>query len=157
MNSSVLLQTSPLSIHLVQFVKCWRIFLGLKSKALYRSSEQKNRFLWFKFFIKRPTNSMAKKCKKKKKSVMRVQSFCFANLRGCLHEGGKIRPRTTKILKGKTTFPGRVYMQKFRCLWCVSREGSRRNWKWQATKTKMQFGPFCSLYWRKQLPFSTII
>ena len=199
---------------------------------------------------------------------MQVQSFCFANLKGCLHEGRKIRPSTRKILEGKITCRW-VNMQKFLSLWCLkprangrnivgwymlrpfahpvaccwmllcvvpqslkpvklfsqqlpifllfrdrrsvaqqcwirlhsssnivgprtlithglqrlmgcilhtmhcrsqqcwdllrpfarslSREGSRGNWKWRATKTKMQFGPFCSLYWRKQLPFSIII
>ena len=99
----VLLQTSPLLIHLVQFVKCWRIFLGLKSKALYRSSEKKS-FSLVQVFHKTSTNSMEKKCKKKKKRVMQVQSFRFANLKGCLHEGRKIQPSTRKILKGKTTF-----------------------------------------------------
>ena len=43
---------------------------------------------------------MAKK-RKKKKRVMQVQSFRFANLRDCLHEGRKIRPSTRKILEGK--------------------------------------------------------
>ena len=47
---------------------------------------------------------MAKKCKKKKKRVMQVQSSRFANLKGCLHEGRKIQPSTRKILKDKTTF-----------------------------------------------------
>ena len=44
-----LLQTSSCLFHLVQFVKCWRIFLDLNFKGLYQSSEQENesRFLVF--------------------------------------------------------------------------------------------------------------
>ena len=99
----MLLQTSPLLIHLVQFAKCWRIFLGLKSKALYRSSEKKSFSLVQVFRHKRSTNSMAKK-RKKKKTVMQVQSFRFANLRGCFHEGRKIRPSIRKMLEGKIAF-----------------------------------------------------
>ena len=36
----VLLQTLQRVFHLVQFVKCWRIFLELNSKRLYQSSEK---------------------------------------------------------------------------------------------------------------------
>ena len=36
----VLLQTLQRVFHLVQFVKCWRIFLELNSKSLYQSSEK---------------------------------------------------------------------------------------------------------------------
>ena len=34
-----LLQTLSRLIHLVQFVKCWKLFLELNSKRLYQSSE----------------------------------------------------------------------------------------------------------------------
>ena len=36
----VLLQTLQRVFHLVQFVKCWRIFLELNSKRVYQSSEK---------------------------------------------------------------------------------------------------------------------
>ena len=36
----VLLQTLQRVFHLLQFVKCWRIFLELNSKSLYQSSEK---------------------------------------------------------------------------------------------------------------------
>ena len=49
---------------------------------------------------------------------MQVQSFCFANLKGCLHEGRKIWPSTRKILEGKITCRW-VNMQKFQSLWCL--------------------------------------
>ena len=45
----VLPQTLQRVFHLIQFVKCWRIFLELNSKRLYQSSEKEkeSRYLAF--------------------------------------------------------------------------------------------------------------
>ena len=46
-----LLQTLLCLIHLVQFVKCWQIFLELNSKRLYLSSGKEKKFV---FLCSRP-------------------------------------------------------------------------------------------------------
>ena len=54
-------------------------------------------------------------------------------------------PSTRKIPDGGSTLRW-VYMQKFWSVWYTHIECLRRNLKWRATKTNIQFGPFCSLY-----------
>ena len=48
---------------------------------------------------------------------------------------------TRKILEGGTTFC-KVYMQRFRSVWCSKQ---RVNSRWREIKTKIQFGPFCGV------------
>ena len=83
-----LLQTFSRLFHLVHFVKCWQIFLELNSKILHQSSgkEKESRCLVF------TSDSTKRKIRhfhvvvvhwrqrNAQKSVMHVQSCCFANL-----------------------------------------------------------------------------
>ena len=75
-----------------------------------------------------------------------ANNIARAGFRGCLHWREE-DPSTRKILEGGSTLHW-VYMQKFWSVWYPNTECLRRNLKWRATKTKIQFGPFCSLYWR---------
>ena len=71
-----------------QFVKCWQILLELNFKGLYRSSkkEKESRCLVLTFSIKREFRHfhvvVVVQWRKRnvQKSVMHVQSCCFANL-----------------------------------------------------------------------------
>lgn len=47
-----LLQTSWLLFQLIQFVKCWQMFLEMNSKTLHSKKETLNSFLMFTSFIK---------------------------------------------------------------------------------------------------------
>ena len=83
----VVLQTLQRVFHLVQFVKCWRIFLELNSKRVYQNSEtgKESRCLVFKSPTKREIRQshvevVQRRQRKVQKSVMHVQSCCFANL-----------------------------------------------------------------------------
>ena len=75
--------------HLVQFVKCWQIFLELNYKGQYQSSEKENerRCLVFASSTKCEIRHfhvvvkvVQRRQRKEPKSVMHVQSCCFANL-----------------------------------------------------------------------------
>ena len=75
-----------------------------------------------------------------------ANNIARAGFRGSLHWREE-DPSTRKILDGGSTLRW-VYMQKFWSVWYTHIECLRRNLKWRATKTNIQFGPFCSLYWR---------
>ena len=81
-----LLQTLSILFQLVQFVKCWHFFLELNSKRLYRSSgkEKESRCLVFTSSTKREIRHfydvvVQRRQRNVQKSVMHVQSCCFAN------------------------------------------------------------------------------
>ena len=81
------LQTFPRLFHLVQFVKCWQMFLlELNSKRLYQSSgkEKESRCLLFMSSTKDEKMFHVVvgqwRLRNEKKSVQHVQSCCFANL-----------------------------------------------------------------------------
>ena len=82
-----LLQTLSHIFHLVQFIKCWQIFLELNSKRLYRSSgkEKESRCLVFTSSTKREIRhfhvvAVQQRQRNVQKSVVHVQSCWFANL-----------------------------------------------------------------------------
>ena len=74
-------QTLSRLFHLVQFVKCWQIFLDLNFKGRQYQSSRKEKESWCLLF----TSSRKRKTRhfhvlrNVPKSVMRVQSCCFAN------------------------------------------------------------------------------
>ena len=79
------LQTLSGSFHLVQFVKCWQIFLELNSKRLYQSSRREKESCCFVFTssTKREIRHfdvvvVLRRQRNVQKSVMHVQSCCFA-------------------------------------------------------------------------------
>ena len=91
----MLLQTLLGLFHLVQFDKCWQIFLELNSERLYQSSgkEKESRCLVRTSSTKRENRHfyvvvVQRRLRHVQKSVMHVQNCCFANLRACLHGGG---------------------------------------------------------------------
>ena len=71
---------------LVQFVKCWQFYLELNSKRLYRSSEkEESRCLVYTSSTKRSIRHfhvvvVQWRQRNVQKSVMHVQSCCFADL-----------------------------------------------------------------------------
>ena len=80
-------QTLPRLFHLVEFVKCWQIFLELNSKGLHQSSgkEKESCCLLFPSSTKREIRYfhvvvVQRRQRNVQKSVMHVQSCCFANL-----------------------------------------------------------------------------
>ena len=82
-----LLQTLPRLFHFVYFVKCWQIFLELNSKGLYQSLRKKKESccLVFPSSTKRAIRHfyvvvVQRRQRNVQKSVMRVESCCFANL-----------------------------------------------------------------------------
>ena len=82
-----LLQTLSRLFHLVQFVKCWHFFLALNSKRLYQSSgkEKESHCLVFTSSTKREIRYfyvavVRWRQRNVQKSVMHVQSCCFAYL-----------------------------------------------------------------------------
>ena len=82
-----LLQTLSRLFHLVQFVRCWWIFLEINFKGLYQSSEKEkgSRCLVFTFSTKREIRQfhvvvVQRRERNVQKSLMHVQSWCFANL-----------------------------------------------------------------------------
>ena len=81
-------QTSSHLFQLVQFVKCWQIFLELNSKRLYQSSgkEKESHRLVFTFSTKREFRHfhiviIQQWQMNVQKSMMHEQSCCFANLK----------------------------------------------------------------------------
>ena len=79
-------QTLSRLFQLVQFVKCWQLFLKLNSKRLYQSSgkEKESCCLVFTSTIKREIRHfhvvvVHRRQKKYTQIVMHVQSCCFAN------------------------------------------------------------------------------
>ena len=81
------LQTLSRLFQLVQFVKCWQIFLELNSKRLHQSSGKENgsRCLAFTSSTKREIRHfhvvvVQRRQRNVQKSVMHVQSCCFTNL-----------------------------------------------------------------------------
>ena len=86
-----LLQTLSRLFHLVYFVKCWQMLLELNSKGLYQSSEKEKESccLVFPSSTKREIRHfhvvvVQRRQRNVQKSVMHVQSCCFANLTFCL-------------------------------------------------------------------------
>ena len=82
-----LLQTLSRLFQLVQFVKCWQLFLELNSKRLHQSSgkEKESCCLVFPSSTKREIRHfhvvvVQRRLRNVQKSVMHVQSCCFANL-----------------------------------------------------------------------------
>ena len=82
-----LLQTLSRLFQLVQFVKCWQIFLELNSKRLYQSSgkEKESRCLVFTSSTKREIRHfhvvvVQRRQRNVQKRVMNVQRCCFGNL-----------------------------------------------------------------------------
>ena len=82
-----LLQTLSRLLHLVYFVKCWQMFLELNYKGLYQSSgkEKQSCCLAFPSSTKREFRHfhvvvVQRRQRNVQKSVMHVQSCCFANL-----------------------------------------------------------------------------
>ena len=82
-----LLQTLSRFFQLVQFVKCWQIFLELNSKRLYQSSgkEKESRCLVFTSSTKREIRHfhvvvVQWRRRNVQKSVMHVQNCYFANV-----------------------------------------------------------------------------
>ena len=83
------LQTLSCLFQLVQFVKCWQIFLELNFKRLYQSSrsqrKRKSLSLVFTSSTEREIRhfhvvAVQQRQRNVQKRVMRVQSCCFANL-----------------------------------------------------------------------------
>ena len=84
------LQTLSRLFHLVYFVKCWQMFLELNSKGLYQSSGKEKKVV---VLCSRPRQNMNSGTftlysgndgkEMYKKSVMQVQSCCFANQTYC--------------------------------------------------------------------------
>ena len=79
----MLLQSLLRLLHLVHFIKCWKIFWELNSKGQYRSSEkEKEGHLVFEIFhtivVQWQINVQ--------KRVMHVQSCCFANQTYCFFD-----------------------------------------------------------------------
>ena len=81
-----LLQTLSRLFQLVQFVKCWQIFLELNCKRLQSSGkEEESRCFVFTSSTKREIRHfhvvvVQRRQRNVQKSVMHVQSCCFANL-----------------------------------------------------------------------------
>ena len=82
-----LLQTLSGLFHLVQFVKCWQIFVELNSKRRYQSSgkEKESRCFVITSLTKREIRHLhvvvvLRGQRNVQKSVMHVQRCCFANL-----------------------------------------------------------------------------
>ena len=82
-----LLQTLSRLLHLVYFVKCWRMFLKFNSKGLYQSSgkEKENCCFVFPSSTKREVRRfhvvvVQRRLRSVQKRVMHVQSCYFANL-----------------------------------------------------------------------------
>ena len=80
-------QTLSRLFHLVYFVKCWQMFLELNSKGLYQSSgkEKESCCLLFPSSTKREIRQfhvvvVQRRQRNVQKSVMHVQSCCFACL-----------------------------------------------------------------------------
>ena len=73
-------------MQLIQFMKCWQIFLELNSKRLYQSSgKQKKSRLLFTSSTKREIRHfhvvvVQRRQRNVQKRVMHAQSCCFANL-----------------------------------------------------------------------------
>ena len=87
-NEFTLLQTLLHLFQLIQFIKCWQIFLELNSKRLYQSSgkEKESHRLVFTFSTKREFRHfhiviMQQGQINVQKSMMHEQSCCFANLK----------------------------------------------------------------------------
>ena len=81
-----LLQTLSRLLHLVQFIKCWLIFLELNSEGLYQRSGKKkeSRCLVFAFSIKSEIRhfhfvDVQRRQRNVQKRVMHLQSCCSAN------------------------------------------------------------------------------
>ena len=82
-----LLQALSRLFQLVQFVKCWQIFLELNSKGLYQSSgrEKESRCLVFTSSTNRKIKHfhvvvVQRRQRNVQESVMHVQSCCFVTL-----------------------------------------------------------------------------
>ena len=82
-----LLQILSRLFQLVQFVKCWQIFLELNSKRLYQSSgkDKESRCFVFTSSTKREIRHfhvvvVQRRQRNVQKSVMHVQSCCFSDL-----------------------------------------------------------------------------
>ena len=80
-------QTLSRIFQLVEFVKCWQIFLELNSKRLYQSSRKKKEgcCLVFPSSTKREITHfhvliVQRRLRNVQKCVMHVQSCCFANI-----------------------------------------------------------------------------
>ena len=85
-----LLQTLSRLFHLVYFVKCWQMFLELNSKGLYQSSGKEKKVVVLCSRPRQNVNSGTFTLQSGndgkemyKKSVMHVQSCCFANQTYC--------------------------------------------------------------------------
>ena len=85
-----LLQSLSRLFHFVYFVKCWQMFLELNSKGLYQSSgkEKESCCLVFPSSTKRELRRFHVVVLRRRqgnvpKSVMHVQSCCFANQTCC--------------------------------------------------------------------------
>ena len=81
------LRKSHLKSEIVKFVKCWQISLELNSKGLYQSSgkEKQNCYFLFPSSTKREIRHLhavvlQRRLRNVQKSVIKVQSYCFANL-----------------------------------------------------------------------------
>ena len=81
------LQTVSRLVHLVQFLKCWQLFLELNSTRLYQSSgkEKETRCLVFPSSTKREMRHfqvvvVQRRLRNVQKSMMHVQSCYFVNL-----------------------------------------------------------------------------
>ena len=82
-----LLQTLSRLFHLVQFVKCWRIFLKLKTKGLYRSwgRKKESRCLVIMSSTKLEIRNFLvvvgeRRQRNVQKCVMHVQNCCFVDI-----------------------------------------------------------------------------
>ena len=81
------LRKSHLKSEIVKFVKCWQISLELNSKGLYQSSgkEKQNCYFLIPSSTKREIRHLhavvlQRRLRNVQKSVIKVQSYCFANL-----------------------------------------------------------------------------
>ena len=81
------LRKRHLKSEIVKFVKCWQISLELNSKGLYQSSgkEKQNCYFLFSSSTKREIRHLhavvlQRRLRNVQKSVIKVQSYCFANL-----------------------------------------------------------------------------
>ena len=117
-----LLQTLSRLFHLVYFVKCWQMFLELNSKGLYQSSgkEKESCCLVFPSSTKREIRQfhvvvVQRRQRNVQKSVMHVQSCCFACLNLLLFCRSCCR-RRRRCLSSMTSYKLRRYVRKYKRL-----------------------------------------
>ena len=123
-----LLQTVSRLVHLVQFLKCWQLFLELNSKRLYQSSgkEKESCCLVFPSSTKREIRHfhvvvVQRRLRNVQKSVMHVQSCYFVNLNPLLFCRSRCRRcrclSSLSMCKGRWLNVTALWRDHLNCLW----------------------------------------